>query len=146
MVVGYIYDILGRTWTTFGSVFLIGLFIFLIPLAAPLVYPWLFILRSSIASVFMGMSCHPYNADYVKKESRGKAIALQNIAAFFGGITGIIMLFIIVSRLNIGMQFQLVGIIGMVVSFGFFFLIKEPKVTAKHVNLLKSNPEEPGLD
>ena len=50
--------------------------VILIPMGAPDVFPWLYVIRAVFSAASMGMYCHPLIPDYIKKESRGKAVAL----------------------------------------------------------------------
>ncbi len=66
-----------------------------VPLPAPNVYPWLYIIRFACAIFYVGVTSHPFINDFVMRESRGRALALQ----FFGYILGEIFNVVVVVKL-----------------------------------------------
>ena len=73
LVIGYVYDIAGRRVTIFGAVALLGILVFLVQAPSPQVYPWLYIVKGAMSVVVIGIMAHPLIADYVEKDSRGRA-------------------------------------------------------------------------
>lgn len=101
---------------------------FLIPIPAPNVFPWLYILRGLIAVLIIGLTSNPLTADYVEKNTRGRANALVQISGLFGGVIGLVLLFTVVKFLSLGEQFQLIGFVHWVAAIVTFFMIKEPRI------------------
>ena len=74
MIIGFVFDIFDRRWTIFSSVLVTVLFLIAIPYA-PNIYPWMILFRIGLSMSLVAPMCNPLINDYVKKESRGKAIA-----------------------------------------------------------------------
>ena len=55
--------------------------------------------------VVVGIMAHPLIADYVEKDSRGRATGVQILAAFLGGFFSVVVLISIVSGFTLGAQF-----------------------------------------
>ena len=71
---GYIYDIVGRRMTVFFSVALGAISTIFIPYTAPSIVT-LICVRIGIITTLSALGSHPFVNDYVKKETRGRAIA-----------------------------------------------------------------------
>ena len=69
-----------------------ALFIVLCPYTAPNVL-YLKIVRALFAMAGSQISCHPLILDYIKKESRGKAAALQGLGSLLGEAFAMVVLF-----------------------------------------------------
>lgn len=76
IAIGYFFDILGRRITLCTCVFLQSLTLFFMPMAAPDVFPIVYILRIIFAIASTGPLCSPLINDYIDKGSRGRANAL----------------------------------------------------------------------
>lgn len=76
IIIGYIFDILGRKITLCTCIALQALSLFLIPSVSPNVFPGVYLFRILFAVASMGPVCSPLVNDYVKKGSRGRANAL----------------------------------------------------------------------
>lgn len=100
LFIGYAYDILGRKITLFTSTLLSAIFMFLIPFA-PTVYPWLYIIRMAISITYAAPNAQPLVADYVKKNSRGKATALYALGFIVGDLFTFGILFNITKHFEI---------------------------------------------
>jgi MFS family permease len=75
LVVGYIYDIIGRKLTIFFTLVPAAILMMYIPDAAPSIN-MVIVLRLGIVTAISTLSSHPFINDYVSKETRGRAIAL----------------------------------------------------------------------
>jgi MFS family permease len=53
IIVGYVFDMFGRRITIVSSVLLGATALFFVPLTAPVVYPWLIIVRILISIAFL---------------------------------------------------------------------------------------------
>ena len=101
LTVGYLYDIFGRQVTLFFLFFIGSLAVFLVPLASPEVVPWVYLLRSLYAIFYAGVISHPLINDFVMRDSRGKAIALQNLGYVMGELINIVVVVSIVQRYDL---------------------------------------------
>ena len=127
LTVGYVYDIVGRPVTLF-FLFLIGsVSIFVMPLASPQVFPWVYIFRALYAIFYAGVISHPLINDFVMRDSRGRAIALQNLGYVMGELLNIIAVQSIVQRFDFTMQFQSVAVFAMTMVLFFLYLIREDR-------------------
>ena len=75
VIVGYVYDLLGRKWTLAGGVALSSLMALLIPYTAPSL-TMLIIIRTGMILGMSVLNSHPLVNDYVVKQTRGRALAL----------------------------------------------------------------------
>lgn len=132
LTIGYIYDLVGRKLTIFVSTLVGGLLVFLIPLCSPNVFPGLYIIRILYAAVFVvAINSTPLINDYIQKDSRGKANALQGFGVMFGELFNVFVIINLVKGFPLGVQCQIVGILIFFMSFVGFFIVKEPKIFDK---------------
>jgi MFS family permease len=126
MVVGYIYDILGRRFTIFFSLIPAAILMMYLPDVAPSI-PGLIIFRSGIVMAVNTLSSHPFINDYICKETRGRAIALQST----GVVIGDLMTFVVVLNITRGMtpygRFKFFGFTIIAIACLFLYLVKEPR-------------------
>ena len=88
---GYLFDLFGRRIPLLIALLGSILLTFLIPHTAPS-FPWLCFVRSLIGlcnTILMGS---PLIADYVKKESRGRAVALATVGMLVGEVFSVVVL------------------------------------------------------
>lgn len=78
IIVGYIYDVLGRKITLCSAIAIQAGSMFFLPLMAPNVFPGVYLFRMLYAIASMGPVCSPMTNDYVKRGSRGRANALNS--------------------------------------------------------------------
>lgn len=126
LFIGYAFDILGRKITLFTSTLLSAIFMFFIPFA-PAVYPWLYVIRMAIAATYAAPNASPLVADYVKKNSRGKATALYALGFVVGDLITFGVLFNITKNFEIVPGFGLVSTVVVILAFLFLIIVKEPK-------------------
>ena len=123
--VSYVLEIWGRRNTiAFGYLTTAGVF-FLLPYSAPS-YTALIVLRSLIGITMAGPLANPLIADYVKKNSRGKAIALSGVGMVMGEVFSMGILFNITKNMNFFDAFAIASGVIFLFSIFFFWAIKEP--------------------
>ena len=72
--IGPLFDMFSRRWTIFiAMLFASGLMVALPN--SPNIYPWAIIFRMGIYFMIVAPQANPLVNDYVKKESRGRAVA-----------------------------------------------------------------------
>lgn len=91
-LVSYMYEIWGRRLTLVVSYVLTAIFYYLIPYSAPN-YNTLLFLRCLIAITMSAPLSHPLVADYVKRASRGTAVALAGVGIVLGEVFSMGILF-----------------------------------------------------
>jgi MFS family permease len=74
VVIGYIYDLIGRRWTICASMIIASVLCVFIPHASPSI-PLLIVYRIGTVLASSALGSHPLVNDYVTKETRGRAIA-----------------------------------------------------------------------
>lgn len=75
ILIGYIFDICGRKKTLIIALFGSASTLFMLPYAAPNVWPGLYLIRALFAVFGTVGMCSPLVNDYVVKSSRGRANA-----------------------------------------------------------------------
>ena len=125
LFVSYILEIWGRRNTiAFGYLTTCGVF-FLLPYTAPS-YKALVVLRGLVGITMAGPLANPLIADYVKKNSRGKAIALSGIGMVMGEVFSMGILFNITKNMNFFDAFAIFSCVIFLFSIFFAWAIKEP--------------------
>jgi MFS family permease len=126
LVVGYVFDIMGRKLTIFFTLLPAAILMMYIPDAAPSIN-MMIVLRLGIVTAISTLASHPFINDYVSKETRGRAIALQSI----GVVIGDLMTFVLVLNITRGMtaygRFKFFGFSVIAIASLFLFLVKEPR-------------------
>ena len=125
--ISYAFELLGRKFTISVSYLLTGIIFFVIPYTKP--YFWfLAVMRCAIGVTMAGPLSHPLINDYVRKNSRGKAIALNGLGAVFGEVMAMGVLLRLSKSMTYEAAFALTGsiIIGWGVYFSLF--IKNPNL------------------
>lgn len=139
--VSYIYELIGRKITIFVSYFLTSILFIILPYTAPNLNH-LMIVRCAIGVTMAAPIAHPLIPDYVKRSSRGRAIALTGIGFVFGEVFAMGVLF----NLTKSMDYQKAFLIsaGITMCFALFLLIaiKDPDLknirtnnSSKHSNM-----------
>jgi len=80
----------------------LALSLFLAPLCAPSIMPYLYLVRIFFVIMHMGTIVHPLINDYVCKESRGKANALQTIGSSVGDLFNYLVILKLVASFSTG--------------------------------------------
>ena len=130
-VSGYIFDIAGRRWTLFVSFSLGSFFVFLIPYTAPHVFPSLFTVRILFQICLTAPVSSPLLADYIHKDSLGKASALIGMGFVVGEVLSMGILFKITANMSHKAAFLTAGIVGVAVASMFLGIVKEPLLRKK---------------
>lgn len=129
--VGYSYELLGRRFTLGLAFFLITSTTYTVPYCAPSV-ELLGVTRLVMTIGLMTLSCHPLIADYVKKNSRGKATALQGLGMVLGEMFAIVVLMNMTITMTSVNAFTFTGTVTLAICLLTLLLIKEPQVNRKY--------------
>mmetsp|Transcript_37894 Transcript_37894/g.27895 ORF Transcript_37894/g.27895 Transcript_37894/m.27895 type:complete len:115 (+) Transcript_37894:408-752(+) len=103
----------------------------LCPLTAPSIYPWYFLVRMVGGCAIFGIMGNPMIVDYIKKESRGKAYAIQSLAVMVGSYVGIGILFNATKGLPVDIAQYICGAFVVPVALTLAFIMKEPVIKVK---------------
>ena len=90
---GYVFDIMGRKITLVSAFMGGAALLFAIPYTSPNVFPWLIIVRMAITFCFSAPAANPLLADYIHKDSIGKAATLIGIGYVIGEVLSMGILF-----------------------------------------------------
>lgn len=145
MVAGYLYDLFSRkALITIYFFFLAGL-LFLLPRTAPNV-PFLVCVRALIQ--LFGSIClsHPLIMDYVKKESRGKAIALASLGVMSGEVFGMAVLFGYSKQMEANQAFFITSIVIFVMAIPFVYIVTDLEIKQKKVIVNTEGLDQPLLN
>ena len=132
---GYFFDILGRRVTLFTAFFLGSCLVFCIPYTATNVWPSLLIVRILIQLCLSAPAANPLLADYVHKDSIGKAAAFIALGFIIGEVLSMGVLFKITANFSPETAFMTVACVGGVFSLSFLLLIKEPQLRSNEVEM-----------
>ena len=132
---GYFYDILGRRVTLFTAFLLGSILVFCIPYTAPSVFPTLMIVRISIQLSLSAPAANPLLADYVHKDSIGKAAVFIALGFIIGEVLSMGVLFNVTANFSPETAFLIVACVGAVFSMSFLILVKEPQLRSNEVEM-----------
>lgn len=123
--ISYIFEIIGRKLTIFFSFLLTALMFLLLPYTAP-DYRLLVAARCAIGVTMAAPIAHPLIPDYVKRSSRGAAIAVAGVGVVFGEVFSMGILFNLTKSLNYFDAFMVASLV--VTAFAVFFLyaVRDP--------------------
>ena len=136
--ISYVYELLGRRWTIFYSYLNTAIVMASIPYTAPS-YTRLLIVRCLMGVTMAAPVSHPLIPDYIKRSSRGQAVAMAGIGFVFGEVFSMGVLFNLTKRMSFKNAFAITCAI--ITIFGIYFLItvKEPDMKEIRVKItLKS--------
>ena len=122
---GYTFDMFGRRPVIMINFALMCIFIALIPWTAPSIVA-LGIMRACLMLSMAFFHSNPLLIDYVKKESRGKATALQGLGNVFGEAVAIQVFFRFTKDWDATSAFGGVAVALAISCFFTMFLISEP--------------------
>jgi len=137
--ISYAFELLGRKFTISLSYILTGICFIMIPYTKP--YFWfLALMRCAIGVTMAGPISHPLINDYVRKNSRGKAIALNGLGSVFGEVFAMGILLKLSKTLTYESAFTLTG--SIIIAWGIYFsiFIKNPNLINIHKKYDKKNP------
>ena len=124
--VSYAFEILGRKWTLVMSYLSTSIMYFLMPRTAPS-YGELMGVRCVIGITMAAPLAHPLIADYVHRDSRGKAIALCGMGIIVGEISAISLFKLnTILDMNFYDSFTTSSILIFLASIYFWYAIKDP--------------------
>jgi MFS family permease len=130
LVIGYVFDLIGRRLTLIMALVPSGILVMYMPDVSPSLNQ-LTLLRSVISIALATLASHPFINDFVCKETRGRAIAIQSI----GVVIGDLLTFLIMLNLTRGMtqygRFRTFGFSIIAIAALFFLLVKEPRYKEK---------------
>lgn len=139
--VSYLYELVGRKITIFMSFFLTSILFVILPYTAPNLNN-LILVRCLIGVTMAAPLSHPLVPDYVKRSSRGRAIALSGIGFVMGEVFSMGVLFNLTKSMSYKKAFLIAA--GVTMCFAIFLLVavKDPdlrnirtNVSSKHSNL-----------
>lgn len=124
---GYIYDIFGRRVPIYTAIFGSIICMSLMPQVAPNLN--LLILIRTIQSTFCVLIIsNPLIADYIKKDSRGKAIALVATGMGLGEAFSMTVLFGLSAALPLNQSYQFASAVLITMSLASLFMLREPEL------------------
>ena len=125
--VSYAYELLGRKITIFTSFFLTSIIFFAIPYTAP-DYGWLMVARCAIGVTMAAPLSNPLIADYIKRASRGKAVALNGIGFVFGEVISMGVLFNLTKNMSYYSAFAITSLLIFAFSIYFLVTVRDPSL------------------
>lgn len=117
--VSFIFEIVGRKLTLFFSFFFTGILFFLLPYTAPN-YFLLTVARCLLGVTMSAPLAHPLIPDYVRRESRGAAIAVAGVGIVLGEVFSMGILFNLTKSMSYYDAFLASAM--LIFSFSIFFL------------------------
>lgn len=123
--VSYAYELIGRKWTIFISFLTTAIVFFLIPYTAPN-YSMLIAVRCAIGVTMSAPLSNPLIPDYIKRSSRGKAVALNGIGFVFGEVMSMGVLFNLTKTLSYFQAFAITATLIFMFSLYFLIAVKDP--------------------
>lgn len=120
LLVGYIYELFGRKMTIFVSYILSGIVYLSFPYTAP-DYNMLIIARCILGVTIAAPLAHPLIPDYIKRSSRGKAVALCGVGAVLGEVFSMGVLFNLTKSMNFYTAFRIAS--GLILLFAIYLFI-----------------------
>ena len=123
--VSYVFDLFGRRYTLFLS-YVLTAFIFLgTPCTSPN-YWMLAIARCLVGVTMAAPTSHPLINDYVRKNSRGKAVALNGCGVVIGELFTMGILLNYTKEMTYYQSFLISFILIMIFAFFLFFNVIDP--------------------
>ena len=123
--VSYLFELWGRKKTIFFSYLLTAGVYFMFPYSAPNLN-YLIILRCAIGVTMSAPLANPLIADYVKRSSRGKAIALGGVGMVFGEVFSMGILFNMTKSMSYFDAFAIASAIIFLFSLFFLYSVVDP--------------------
>ena len=145
IVAGYIFDLCGRRVPILMAGFVIAIALLVVPYSAPSII-FLSALRTIFGLGIAQIGAHPLIMDSIKKESRGKASALNALGALLGEAFAMVVLFGYSKRDGVTQEeaFRFAAIFLLALAIITLFVVKEPnsKKEKKNENNSIYNNEE----
>lgn len=125
--ISYAFELLGRKLTISLSYATTALCYLILPHTKP--HFWLLaVVRCAIGVTMAGPISHPLINDYVRKNSRGKAIALNGLGQVFGEVMAMGVLLKLSKRMTYEQAFAMTSSIILFFSFFFCLFVKNPNL------------------
>ena len=126
-ITSYVYELMGRKWTIFLSFISSAAIMVAFPYSSPDM-DFLLVLRCMLGITMCAPMAHPLIPDYIKRSSRGKAIAVCGVGFVLGEVFSIGVLFNQTKNMTYYNAFLVAG--GVVSLLGLFLLLvlKDPNM------------------
>lgn len=125
LCVSYVYELMGRKLTIFFSYFTTAIVMFSIPYTAPS-YNYLLVARCAMGFTMAAPIQHPLIPDYIKRSSRGQAVAMTGIGFVFGELFSMGILLNFTKSMSFKESFAITSVLILIFSLYFLITIKEP--------------------
>lgn len=129
-VTSYVYELIGRRWTIFLSFLSSAGVMIAFPYSSPNM-DYLLALRCLLGVTMCAPMAHPLIPDYIKRNSRGKAIAVNGVGFVLGEVFSIGVLFNMTKSMSYYNAFLVAGSVIAFFGFFLFLVIKDP--SRKHM-------------
>lgn len=126
-LVSYVYELMGRKLTIFLSFFSTAILYVLIPYTAPNLN-YLIAVRCAIGVTMSAPLSNPLIPDYVKRSSRGRAVALNGIGIVIGEVFAMGILFNLTKSMNYENAFKVAASIIVFCSIVLLIGVKDPNM------------------
>lgn len=130
----YIFELYGRKIVLFLSFFLSGVVYIFFPYCAPN-FSYLVLCRCALGLTMAAPMAHPLIPDYIKRSSRGKAVALCGVGNVMGEVFSMGVLFNLTKSMNFYDAFKIAAFLIFMFSAYLGVFVKDPKVVADRGNI-----------
>ena len=125
--VSYVYELVGRKLTIFFSFFTTAICFLLIPYTAPNLN-YLIVVRCLIGVTMSAPYLNPLIPDYVKRQTQGRAVALNGIGLVIGEVFAMGVLFNITKSMTYKNAFKVTAGIIFLFSLILLIAVKDPNM------------------
>ena len=125
--ISFSFELLGRKATLTMSYLLTAALFFFIPYSSPS-FAYLAMLRCMIGVSMAAPLAHPLINDYVRKGSRGKAIALNGLGQVFGDVFAMAVLLNISKYMTYHQSFMMAAIIIFMFGIFLYIFVENPNI------------------
>jgi MFS family permease len=126
-VTSYVYELMGRKWTIFLSFVSSAAIMVAFPYSSPDMGA-LLTLRCILGITMCAPMAHPLIPDYIKRNSRGKAIAVSGVGLVLGEVFSIGVLFNQTKTMTYYNAFLVAGAVVALLGIFLFLVIKDPNL------------------
>lgn len=126
-ITSYVYELMGRKWTIFLSFISSAAIMVAFPYSSPDM-DMLLTLRCFLGVTMCAPMAHPLIPDYIKRNSRGKAIAVSGVGLVLGEVFSIGVLFNQTKTMTYYNAFLVAGAVVALFGAFLFFVIKDPNL------------------
>ena len=132
--VGYVYELAGRRIVLMTSLFLSVALFALIPYTAPSYYLLVFV-KSLTYVLGTIVDAHPLIPDYVKSESRGKAVAMAILGSIIGEVFAMTILIGMTLNMSLDQSFIFVALVCGALTCVIPIIVRDPAIKIPSVEL-----------